>query len=232
MCLSLTTTSVLSVCIGRLITSLVFCIIISFAVPKVSCIMEEMVLHTFETPKRCRLQEEDSFLDNTALSQAGVSYMDSDSVAARNEAQLRRGRPRAEVINNLIIEGSSSHSSIRCETCNRVFPREKSLQAHKRIHTGEKPYVCDYPGCGKSFTQSGQLKTHQRLHTGEKPFICTVEGCNSRFTHANRHCSDHPHASLRRCHELALQPLLSQAENSPDILRWLEKYVCFFLFSP
>lgn len=187
--------------------------------------MEELVLHTFETPKRCRLEEEDSILDNSALSQNGTSFMDGGDSESRNEAQLRRGRPRAEVISNLIIEGSSSHSSIRCETCNRVFPREKSLQAHKRIHTGEKPYCCDYPACGKAFTQSGQLKTHQRLHTGEKPFICTIEGCNSRFTHANRHCADHPNASLRRCHELALQPLLSQAENSPDVLRWLEKYV-------
>ena len=40
----------------------------------------------------------------------------------------KRGRPRADVINHLIIEGSSSPSSIKCPQCNRVFPREKSLQ--------------------------------------------------------------------------------------------------------
>ena len=50
--------------------------------------------------------------------------------------------------------------------------------------------------------------------------------CNSRFTHANRHCSDHPYASLRRClGELALQPVTNHApENSPDVLNWLENY--------
>lgn len=48
----------------------------------------------------------------------------------------KRGRPRADIINSLIIEGAQSPSSIKCRICNRVFPREKSLQAHLRTHTG------------------------------------------------------------------------------------------------
>jgi hypothetical protein len=144
--------------------------------------MEGIMLHAYETPKRCRVKDdEQSFilLDNSALTGQSCVTDSDDSLTTRancNENSLKRGRPRAEVINNLIIEGTSSHSSIRCDICYRVFPREKSLQAHKRIHTGEKPYCCDYPSCGKAFTQSGQLKTHQRLHTGEKPFICSVVG--------------------------------------------------------
>uniref|UniRef100_A0A8D2JLC2 Zinc finger protein 367 n=1 Tax=Varanus komodoensis TaxID=61221 RepID=A0A8D2JLC2_VARKO len=49
---------------------------------------------------------------------------------------IRRGRPRADTVRDLINEGEHSSSRIRCNVCNRVFPREKSLQAHKRTHTG------------------------------------------------------------------------------------------------
>lgn len=48
----------------------------------------------------------------------------------------RRGRPRSEALTTLMIEGSTSPSAIKCSYCNRVFPREKSLQAHLRTHTG------------------------------------------------------------------------------------------------
>ena len=47
---------------------------------------------------------------------------------------------------------------------------------------GERPYVCDYPGCGKSFCQSGQLNTSLQFKlahnfvlfeiAGERPYVC------------------------------------------------------------
>ncbi|XP_078253104.1 zinc finger protein 367 [Rhinoraja longicauda] len=145
------------------------------------------------------------------------------SMSKHLEDGTRRGRPRAELIRDLINEGEHSSSRIRCNTCNRVFPREKSLQAHKRTHTGERPYLCDYPNCGKAFVQSGQLKTHQRLHTGEKPFVCSETGCGSRFTHANRRCSKHPNARLRR-DEASNGASKAQAADNDAVAEWLTKY--------
>ncbi|NXI13689.1 ZN367 protein, partial [Irena cyanogastra] len=136
---------------------------------------------------------------------------------------IRRGRPRADTVRDLISEGEHSSSRIRCNICNRVFPREKSLQAHKRTHTGERPYLCDYPDCGKAFVQSGQLKTHQRLHTGEKPFVCSESGCLSRFTHANRHCPKHPYARLKR-EELTDRLSKKQTADNKAVAEWLAKY--------
>ncbi|KAM9360621.1 zinc finger protein 367 [Symphorus nematophorus] len=136
---------------------------------------------------------------------------------------IRRGRPRADTVRELISEGETSSSRIRCNICNRVFPREKSLQAHKRTHTGERPYLCDYPNCGKAFVQSGQLKTHQRLHTGEKPFVCSEKGCGNRFTHANRHCPKHPFSRLKR--EEPKEGLgKAQSVDNKAVAEWLAKY--------
>ncbi|XP_028911572.1 zinc finger protein 367 [Ornithorhynchus anatinus] len=138
----------------------------------------------------------------------------------------RRGRPRADTVRDLIHEGELSSSRIRCPVCHRVFPREKSLQAHKRTHTGERPYLCDYPDCGKAFVQSGQLKTHQRLHTGEKPFVCSENGCPSRFTHANRHCAKHPYARLKRGQQPPGPPALGPraGHHNKAVADWLNRY--------
>ncbi|XP_054986401.1 zinc finger protein 367 [Sorex araneus] len=154
---------------------------------------------------------------------AGEDEEEASSPDSGHKDGIRRGRPRADTVRDLISEGEHSSSRIRCNICNRVFPREKSLQAHKRTHTGERPYLCDYPDCGKAFVQSGQLKTHQRLHTGEKPFVCSENGCLSRFTHANRHCPKHPYARLKR--EEPTDVLCKhQAADNQAVAEWLAKY--------
>lgn len=49
----------------------------------------------------------------------------------------KRGRPKSELLTSLMIQGSTSPSTIKCKFCNRVFPRDKSLSAHLRTHTGK-----------------------------------------------------------------------------------------------
>ncbi|KAG8226515.1 hypothetical protein J437_LFUL006905 [Ladona fulva] len=50
----------------------------------------------------------------------------------------------------------------RCQTCNRIFPRNYSLKRHLVLHTGEKKYSCNI--CGLQFSHPYNKDRHFRKH--------------------------------------------------------------------
>lgn len=102
---------------------------------------------------------------------AAFSSMEA-AIAAQHRARLLAYKSKSQTAS---IE--RRRRSYICRACGKAFSGLSNLEAHERVHTGEKPFSCDI--CGKRFSEAGNLKKHQRVHTGEKPFGC--EQCGKRF---------------------------------------------------
>jgi len=99
------------------------------------------------------------------------------------------------------VNNNAKNVLFPCYQCDATFKQFNSLKRHYRIHSNEKPYLCEF--CHRSFTQSCTLQAHRRLHTGEKPYHCKF--CLKSFRQ-----STNLRTHMKRLHPSEFQLLLNQ----------------------
>ena len=83
-------------------------------------------------------------------------------------------------------------------TCVKLYSPYKTLKAHSKLHSGEKPYKCEV--CLATLIQLGDLPQHLKVHSGEKPYNCEV--CSASLSISNtfkEHLRSHTGEKPYRC---------------------------------
>nr|XP_008122935.1 PREDICTED: Krueppel-like factor 1 [Anolis carolinensis] len=70
-------------------------------------------------------------------------------------------------------------------------PHTSGADGSRCLSSGEKPYHCNWEGCGWKFARSDELTRHYRKHTGHRPFPCPL--CDRAFSR-----SDHLALHMKR----------------------------------
>ncbi|CAG2113165.1 unnamed protein product [Medioppia subpectinata] len=149
-----------------------------------------MTSHSDERPYHCqfegcgkafksdrRLQEHSQTHDKTSLIKCSVNGCDH---SFKNDYRRR-------------LHVKLVHKGLSYEECRKVSKTmpcvwpgcefrgpSSTLKSHHYIHTGERPYACNWPECGKRFRQKHHLSDHKNIHVNDKPLMCHWPGCGYR----------------------------------------------------
>ncbi|XP_044140228.1 zinc finger protein 211-like isoform X2 [Bufo gargarizans] len=126
----------------------------------------------------------------------GTLMVSHGSINTKHTSRITTLNEQVKILLSKSMKKRPTKKRFQCPRCEKSFHCQSHLIMHQRVHTRERPYVCE---CGKTFTQSSSLFRHQRAHRGERPYICP--DCGKTFTqssylqiHQRTHTGERPYA--------------------------------------
>uniref|UniRef100_A0A3B3XKZ8 C2H2-type domain-containing protein n=1 Tax=Poecilia mexicana TaxID=48701 RepID=A0A3B3XKZ8_9TELE len=65
----------------------------------------------------------------------------------------------------------------KCVFCRRHFVSAYHHRKHRKVHYGDRPYMCVVHGCGARFGTSNELVMHKHTHGFQLNYQCELKGC-------------------------------------------------------
>ena len=118
-------------------------------------------------------------VDDENLDENGEKKIFQCSFEYCTERFARRQACKTHYYNHLALRVLPK--GFKCKFCQKTFKVASALERHERVHTGQKPFTCDFVGCEKAFSQKEMLKRHKVIHLSieEAPFSCNI--CDKKF---------------------------------------------------
>jgi len=108
------------------------------------------------------------------------------------------------------MQSKCGAEEVVCPTCGKACKNKYYLKRHLMQHTGERPYKCEFEGCGKGFFDSQTLQNHRKIHLDIKEYQCSL--CPKAFRqsyalviHMKRHNGIKEH-NCKECGKAFVEP--------------------------
>lgn len=147
---------------------------------------------TFRSPFRCEdTKRLTPFSLPRLLPVDGSRYLDrSRPPGVLSKTNYSESHGEASVVNgrNPVARYSEAGKKYFClhAGCGRTFYRNEELARHTRIHTGQKPFLCQL--CGRGFVRRDHLAKHQRTHLpahAKRTYCCPLPACVHSYTRSD-----------------------------------------------
>jgi hypothetical protein len=139
--------------------------------------------HCFLNP-HCPIDGADCFecpehFDIMAISPKFVTDNLGDTADQEEKASAPPTTPQKPKLMELLEPGSPqrrvSIDGHTCPYCGIYFKSE--VNRHIRVHTGERPFICSFPGCGATFGSRTNCRAHEHAHIDITITPCTIPKC-------------------------------------------------------